>query len=384
LPTPRRPECVIDVSNFIEHHNSEVVVMIVSEKRISANRQNALKSTGPKTPEGKEKSRANALKHGLCASAVVPESLELIQQRSREFFDTYKPQNEVHVWMVDQAAINSIRIDRCMRIERRVRDKMSLRAELTWDDDRRMEAEVLGRSLAKDPSATVQALGSTPQGCEWMMVRWAMLAHSADTQDAWTEDQAKLAFDLLATPHPFRPGRKPGASLDFEGNVLDPANDSAAVARREIAALKERREVVADLDEVTRALTSSDLSNEGDPELRRLRRYESTLHSRLRWAIAQISIQSPYRCPDPSLRPEWAMDPEPTPKPEPKSADEIAAEGWTPAMLHPPFDLEPEECPEPGKDADIPAILSARKERQFRKDEAKRQSRRKKAEKLRA
>src|SRR5208282_1033846 len=135
--------------------------MIVSERKIAANQENAKKSTGPRTQAGKDRSRANALKHGLCASAIVPESIELIQLRSTEFFDTYKPQNEVHVWMIGQAAINSIRIERSQRIERRVRDKMALKAELSWDDDRRMEVEVLGRSLAKDPSTTVQALRTT-------------------------------------------------------------------------------------------------------------------------------------------------------------------------------------------------------------------------------
>jgi hypothetical protein len=39
----------------------------VSAQKIAANRQNALKSTGPKTPKGKAHSRTNALKHGLFA-----------------------------------------------------------------------------------------------------------------------------------------------------------------------------------------------------------------------------------------------------------------------------------------------------------------------------
>jgi hypothetical protein len=36
-----------------------------SIRKIQANRQNALKSTGPKSHRGKEHSRRNAIKHGL-------------------------------------------------------------------------------------------------------------------------------------------------------------------------------------------------------------------------------------------------------------------------------------------------------------------------------
>jgi hypothetical protein len=42
-----------------------------SLKQIAANRRNALRSTGPTTPEGKERSRCNALRHGLTAETVI-------------------------------------------------------------------------------------------------------------------------------------------------------------------------------------------------------------------------------------------------------------------------------------------------------------------------
>jgi hypothetical protein len=41
---------------------------MTSEKRIAANRRNALRSTGPRTQDGKSRSRLNAVKHGLAAS----------------------------------------------------------------------------------------------------------------------------------------------------------------------------------------------------------------------------------------------------------------------------------------------------------------------------
>src|SRR5882724_1270737 len=234
--------------------------MIVSEARLAANRRNAARSTGPKTEEGKQKSRANALKHGLCASVVVAEDAKLIQQRASAWFDALKPQCEFHSWLVDQVAILSIRIDRCERMERRARDVKAMRAELCWEDDRRLDAVKLGGMLPRRPGEVVEELRRTPQGCEWLMTRWAMLAHVADVRKEWTADQARMAFDLLGTPAEFREGVRPGASLDLEGWVVGSADDPAAVARREIAALRERREVVEGLDEVNQALAVADLN----------------------------------------------------------------------------------------------------------------------------
>ena len=44
---------------------------MTSLKQIEANRLNALKSTGPRTAEGKQQSRQNAWRHGLTAETVI-------------------------------------------------------------------------------------------------------------------------------------------------------------------------------------------------------------------------------------------------------------------------------------------------------------------------
>jgi hypothetical protein len=44
---------------------------MTSPRKIEANRRNALNSTGPNTQTGKNRSRRNAIRHGLCAETVI-------------------------------------------------------------------------------------------------------------------------------------------------------------------------------------------------------------------------------------------------------------------------------------------------------------------------
>ena len=373
--------------------------MTCSPARLAANRANAQLSTGPKTPEGKERSRANSIKHGLCSSVVVAEDLALVQQRTSEWFFALKPQDEYHVWLVDRISVFSLRIERAERMERRLRDRRSLGAELTWEDQARLEVERVARNLGSKPGVILEELKSSAAGCDWLVSQWSMLAHAAETHAGeWTADQVTLAFNLLGTPHAFRPGLRPGDMLDFDGRMIESGEDRAAVARREIARLLEHREVVAHLDDADRALTESDLFDEFNPELKRLRRYESTLHSRFRWCMSELRRPPDHFKPHPDVIHHWqsVFQPAPAPEvvPEPATAPAPAPSTATastapkvrkprPVAAHPPFDIEPHEAPKDGSKPDILKILITRQEARFQKAEARRESRRRKLERQR-
>ncbi len=328
--------------------------MLTSQVRIEANRKNARMSTGPKSEAGKNRSRANALKHGLCSLTVVAETEELIRERTDAFVEEFQPEGEYPLWLAGQAALASLRIERCQRMERGVRDKVSIKAELCWDDDRRLDAVRLGQSIAKAPEFVVEQLRQTPQGCEWLISRWALLAHAADSsKQGWTPEQAALAYDLFGTPVAFREGLKPGTSIDSKGRVLESANDLAAVARRMVDELESRRELVAGIDEAKQALAWLDLDDEADPELKRVRRYESSLQRRLRWCLDQLENPS---IPDDSPPPRDPKDvriglgdppPEPEPFPEPEPMAVPAVMPVTAAL--------PASSPSPGVEALIAA-----------------------------
>ncbi len=330
--------------------------MLLSEARVNSNQRNSLLSTGPKSTLGKNRSRMNALKHGLCSTVVVAEDPEAILARTEEIAQTLPAIDGLDGWAAGQVALNSLRIERCQDMEQAIRDRIVSRAEVTWDEDRRLEATLLGGTIAKRPEAISAQLHETFHGCEWLLGRWAMLARSADVLGSWTPDQARMAFDLLGTPLEFRDCSLPGTSIDWQGQVLDAPQDHAALARREIEELLERRELLRPLDQANRERAEAGLADDTDPELRRLHRYEATLLRRLQWSFKLLQDLSP---PQPSPT-EPELKPEPEPEAEAKPIDSPAA------------------TPTPAKVAQPPKRSASRAEKKLIQAEARREARQRK------
>ena len=220
---------------------------MASEKKIEANRRNAQKSTGPKSAEGKSRSRFNALKHGMRANLLVlpGEDALACQGRVDGWIDSLKPRNEAEQYLVDRAARVSWQLDRIERAhvarltaninnatadaalglnqpEGEGEDVLMLGSRLFWDtrgplslyphapqDWLRPQPLVSWSGDVDDlnnPGPLVLALESTAAGCGWLLDRWAELRALLEQGKAWQSPDKLKAIRLL--------GRQPIDAFD--------------------------------------------------------------------------------------------------------------------------------------------------------------------------
>ena len=92
---------------------------MTTKAQIKANRENAKKSTGPRTEEGKARVSLNALKHGLLArDAVLPsEDPAEFDRQLRDLEHDLRPENSLEFELVRQIADAQWRMRRLVRIE---------------------------------------------------------------------------------------------------------------------------------------------------------------------------------------------------------------------------------------------------------------------------
>jgi hypothetical protein len=117
-----------------------------SQRRIEANRRNALKSTGPRTVEGKAASAQNATTHGLTANPLpkgcflVTENEEQFRILLGEYIATYNPQHRDEYDLLTEAVYAKWRQQRMWLAEAAqieiaiARNEATLQKDLPRDD----------------------------------------------------------------------------------------------------------------------------------------------------------------------------------------------------------------------------------------------------------
>lgn len=288
---------------------------MATAKQIEANRRNSRKSTGPKTDGGKDRSRCNALTHGLSGAGVVRAEgeAEAVRERMAEWHSSLRPFDAYQSWLLEVVAAESLRIERCRAREMAIREEAALQAEEAWDEDRRREAEEVAAGFGTNPGLAIARLRSNAAGCRLLLGWWLALGRALEAGD-WDQAQAALAMDLLGVPPALRSG---------VASPLDPGlgrGRGRAEHRRRIVAAEVGRlerllaEVMTARDERKRQAAALGFTADEGRDLAQVRRYEGACMHRLQWARAQI--RRPEEMPSARPRPRRG-DLRPGPMPPP-------------------------------------------------------------------
>jgi hypothetical protein len=199
-------------------------------KRAEANRRNARKSTGPRTAAGKDRSRFNAVKHGLSAKVeVLPgEDSDAFRARLESWTANLQPRDEIERYLVERAVHVSWQLDRADRAQAaRVADVRyagtvkagdladevaALGRRLFWDprgpgglyDRAEVTAGDAGRPFwsmeiddPNDPPRLVNRLEGSALGCAWLLDCWGELRTTLEEGRKWQPIDRLRAVRLL-------------------------------------------------------------------------------------------------------------------------------------------------------------------------------------------
>jgi len=109
---------------------------MTSEKQISANRLNAQKSTGPRTPEGKAAVSQNAFVHGLRSRQLLLACEDPAEYRrlAADFEAEWQPATPTEAALVEQMVVSLWKMQRLDGLERRTCVDIKLLSDLKMMD----------------------------------------------------------------------------------------------------------------------------------------------------------------------------------------------------------------------------------------------------------
>jgi hypothetical protein len=273
---------------------------MATERQIEANRRNAARSSGPRSPAGKARSRKNATRHGLAGQLpeVEVELSPAFVDRREKWAAGVALDDPAKGWAMDKAVAASLRIDRCQRAFEDVIVTSKARATLSWDEDREVEASLVFGRLGRDPVVASRQLRANLAGVGLLLEAWLGLLAALEDGSNWSESEATRALDLLGVAPDIRRGR----------TVIDPFDETDPVAFRRALALDEveRLEALRDdsmvpLDELDRRQARvGDIAMLSRPA-RLVLRYERDAWRRYRESMDEA--QSGAGAADPAPRP---------------------------------------------------------------------------------
>jgi hypothetical protein len=275
---------------------------MTTERQISANQRNARQSTGPSTPEGKARSRANALKHGMAAETLVIDGLQAdFAARLNEWEADIKPTTPEACFALEAVVACTFRIEECRRNINARLDRDMTRACLVWDLDREADVALIASKLAKQPELVSRQLKSSKHGVELILGLWDRLGESLDTKKgAWSDAELSTAFDLLGIPSQLRDGRAP---FDPRGQSEDVYQYRRTFIFTEGDRLRALGSELARVDRKDREHAETGASLLGSKPVVLLLRYENAAWRRYDTMLNAAKIGAPQELSMPEVKP---------------------------------------------------------------------------------
>ena len=225
---------------------------MATQAQIAANRQNSLKSTGPKTPEGRSKSSMNALKHGMRSRklALLRDESIAFENRRLKWMANADAQDDIEEFLVHQNVSLSFELE---QLDQARLERITAAIE-SADDDDFVAVHQLGKRLFFDPSGPTPMYGNRPEcgpsprtswngravdpddpallvrslesseaGCRWLRERWEELRAQLEPGKFWQSPDRFKATRLLGRQPVDALADRRIAEIFLAGDALDPA-----------------------------------------------------------------------------------------------------------------------------------------------------------------
>jgi hypothetical protein len=298
---------------------------MATQARIDANRLNAQLSTGPKTEEGKERTRHNATRHGLSGDGISlpPGMAREVEVMEDGLVAERPPRSDTERFWLHRYALEMVRLDHAERAFMTAWYEQCQRARESWDKDRLAAACELATQLPRRPELTQVRLKATMQGTAWLIGHIDMLIASVEYRGGFDEPDFQHFLDLMG----YDPVRR-----DTIGHSEDGSREVGMLRSVREDLLAECEDHLAARDRREQVNATGGVGPDG-PELRRARRYEADCYRRLReaeWQLARIrertptteqpaSIETPTLTIQPTEAERLVATPFPSPTPQPSA-----------------------------------------------------------------
>jgi hypothetical protein len=269
----------------------------MSERQLTANRRNALQSTGPRTLKGREVSKMNALKHGILSRQVLvagqhyQEDREEFEALHRRFWEDLQPEGPLEEMLLDQIVTAHWRLRRALMAE-------SGAIALNVDKGHRKRAKgtppVLQWMHWRALGDPVNAMQTSSIGSAILLGWMKELRTTVEQAGQLTEEAVQnLAARFGTTPNPLTSSLdelrlKLESGPETSDAVQRKRDEALAFLNREINSLQWSRErCVEDEEHEAESRQAAAVLPSGEV-LDKILRYETKLERQLYRAMAQL------------------------------------------------------------------------------------------------